>query len=47
MVLPRMGRPRIVSGPRIGVDYGGKWAAEPLRFCDLKSDHLSRPPRAR
>ena len=47
IVLPRMGRPRIVSGPRIGVDYAGKWAAEPLRFCDLKSAHLSRPPRAR
>jgi len=47
LVLPRMGRPRIVSGPRIGVDYAGKWAAEPLRFCDLKSAHLSRPPRAR
>lgn len=47
LVLPRLGRPRIVSGPRIGVDYAGKWAAEPLRFCDLKSAHLSRPPRAR
>jgi DNA-3-methyladenine glycosylase len=47
LVLPRMGRPRIVSGPRVGVDYAGKWAAEPLRFCDVKSAHLSRPPRAR
>jgi DNA-3-methyladenine glycosylase len=47
IVLPRMGRPRVVSGPRVGVDYAGKWAAEPLRFCDVKSAHLSRPPRAR
>jgi hypothetical protein len=29
------------------VDYAGKWAAEPLRFCDVSSAHLSRPPRAR
>jgi DNA-3-methyladenine glycosylase len=47
IVLPRLGRPRISRGPRIGVDYAGKWAAEPLRFCDVKSAHLSRPPRAR
>ena len=47
LVLPRTGRPRIVAGPRIGVAYAGKWAAEPLRFCDVRSEHLSRPPRAR
>src|SRR3954447_18587786 len=47
IVLPRLGRPRIVRGPRVGVDYAGSWAAEPLRFCDVNSAHLSRPPRGR
>jgi DNA-3-methyladenine glycosylase len=47
IVLPRLGRPRIASGPRVGVDYAGKWAAEPLRFCDVDRAPLSRPPRAR
>ena len=47
IVLPRVGRPRIARGPRIGVDYAGPWAAEPLRFCDLNSAHLSRPAPAR
>ena len=50
IILPRAGaRPRIVRGPRIGVDYAGQWAGEPLRFCDARSGHLSRPatPRAR
>jgi DNA-3-methyladenine glycosylase len=47
IVLPRLGRPRVVRVPRIGVDYAGKWAAEPLRFCDLNSAHLSRPPPPR
>ena len=42
IVLPRRGRPRIARGPRVGVDYAGKWAAEPLRFCDADSPHLSR-----
>jgi DNA-3-methyladenine glycosylase len=44
---PRQGtRPRIVRGPRIGVAYAGVWADEPLRFCDAKSAHLSRPNQA-
>ena len=47
VVLPRVRRPRIVRGPRIGVDYAGRWAEEPLRFCDAQSSHLSRPARAR
>lgn len=29
----RTKRPRIIAGPRIGVDYAGDWAAAPLRFC--------------
>ncbi len=47
LIAPRVGRPRIVRGPRIGVDYAGRWAHEPLRFCDAKSAHLSRPARSR
>ena len=43
IVLPRRGRPRIARGPRIGVDYAGPWAGEPLRFCDTSSAYLSRP----
>jgi DNA-3-methyladenine glycosylase len=42
VIAPRVGRPRTVRGPRIGVDYAGRWAAEPLRFCDANSAHLSR-----
>jgi DNA-3-methyladenine glycosylase len=45
LVLPRRSRPRIVRGPRIGVGYAGPWAHEPLRFCDARSAHLSRPAR--
>jgi DNA-3-methyladenine glycosylase len=35
--------PRLWAGPRIGVDYSGEWAKEPLRFCDLESAAVSRP----
>ena len=42
IVLPRRGRPRIVRGPRIGVDYAGPWAARPLRFWIADDPHLSR-----
>ena len=42
IILPRSGpRPRIARGPRIGVDYAGQWAAEPLRFFDARSTHVS------
>lgn len=47
IVLPRRSRPRIVRGPRIGVEYAGEWAEEPLRFCDARSAHLSRPAQPR
>ena len=33
---------RRFRGPRIGVDYAGLWAAEPLRFWDAASRHVSR-----
>lgn len=33
---------RIASGPRIGVDYAGAWAAAPLRFLDPDDPHVSR-----
>jgi DNA-3-methyladenine glycosylase len=43
-IAPRAGpRPRVARGPRIGVDYAGDWAHEPLRFVDERSEHLSRP----
>lgn len=42
VILPRHGaRPRIERGPRIGVDYAGEWAREPLRFWDARSAHVS------
>jgi len=47
VVLPRRTRPRIVRGPRIGVEYAGRWASELLRFCDARSEHLSRPLASR
>jgi DNA-3-methyladenine glycosylase len=44
-IAPRVGpqRPRLLRGPRIGVDYAGIWAAEPLRFCDAASAFVSKP----
>jgi DNA-3-methyladenine glycosylase len=43
-IAPRVGaKPRVARGPRIGVDYAGDWAHEPLRFVDERSEHLSRP----
>lgn len=33
---------RIVSSPRIGVDYAGDWAQRPWRFHDAQSAHVSR-----
>jgi DNA-3-methyladenine glycosylase len=35
--------PQLWTGPRVGIDYAGDWADAPLRFCDRKSRHLSRP----
>ena len=35
--------PRIASGPRVGVDYAGDWAARPLRFWISDDPHVSRP----
>lgn len=33
----------VVASPRIGVDYAGGWAAEPLRFHLRDHPHVSRP----
>ncbi|MCA1826581.1 MAG: DNA-3-methyladenine glycosylase [Myxococcales bacterium] len=49
IILPRRPpKPRVARGPRIGVDYAGDWAQEPLRFWDQRSVHISRKvtPRA-
>jgi DNA-3-methyladenine glycosylase len=35
---------RVGVGPRVGVAYAGAWAHEHLRFADLGSPHVSRPP---
>jgi DNA-3-methyladenine glycosylase len=41
VILPRSRRPRLGRSQRIGVEYAGPWAAEPLRFFDLRSEHVS------
>jgi DNA-3-methyladenine glycosylase len=42
-VEPRSGRPpEISSGPRVGVDYAGDWAARPMRFWITDDPHVSR-----
>ncbi len=39
---PRNRQPvRIGTGPRIGVDYAGKWARHPWRFFDRDSPFVS------
>ncbi len=35
-------KPNIRSGPRIGVDYAGSWAARPMRFWIADDPHVSR-----
>jgi DNA-3-methyladenine glycosylase len=39
----RVPRPRVRRGPRIGVDYAGKWAAKPYRFWISGNAHVSGP----
>ncbi len=42
-IEPRAGRrPSTRSGPRIGVEYAGTWAARPLRFWIADDPHVSR-----
>lgn len=41
-VEPRVGRPRIARGPRVGVEYSRAWAARPLRFWIADDVHVSR-----
>lgn len=36
-------RPKIVSRPRIGVEYAGEWAKKALRFYVAGNPHVSRP----
>jgi DNA-3-methyladenine glycosylase len=43
LAAPLGARPQVVRGPRVGVDYAGAWAREPLRFCAKGSLHVSRP----
>jgi DNA-3-methyladenine glycosylase len=36
-------QPRILVGPRVGVDYAQDWKDEPLRFMDRDSRAVSKP----
>ncbi|HSK03268.1 MAG TPA: DNA-3-methyladenine glycosylase [Kofleriaceae bacterium] len=40
------GGPPVQSGPRVGVDYAGEWAARPLRFWWRDHPAVSRPAGA-
>jgi DNA-3-methyladenine glycosylase len=43
-LLAREGkRPRVVTGPRINVDYAGQWALKPWRFAVDQEPAVSRP----
>src|SRR5919109_5659749 len=45
-IAPRLGpKPRLWKGPRVGVEYSGRWARRKLRFCDKASPRC--PARAR
>lgn len=42
-VQPRSGAPPAVHrGPRVGIDYAGAWASQPLRFWIADDRHVSR-----
>lgn len=43
---PRVGRRQIGVSARVGVGYAREWADAPLRFFDLASPHVSRPPKS-
>jgi len=34
---------RLKTGPRIGVDYAGEWAARPWRYWEAGNRHVSKP----
>ncbi|MHB8879319.1 MAG: DNA-3-methyladenine glycosylase, partial [Myxococcaceae bacterium] len=40
---PQVPRAEVRRGPRIGVDYAGRWAERPYRFWVSGSPHVSRP----
>ena len=44
-IAPRRERaaPKLVRTARVGVEYSGLWATEPLRFCEAGSPFVSRP----
>jgi DNA-3-methyladenine glycosylase len=41
-IVPGRAPGRVMSGPRVGVDYAGDWAARPLRFWIADDPHVSR-----
>ena len=42
-VLHRENPPRVLSGPRVGVEYALQWKDAPLRFADGDSPAVSKP----
>jgi DNA-3-methyladenine glycosylase len=44
LFLARPDRPRgrVVTSPRVGVEYAGQWAKEPSRFFEIGNAHVSR-----
>jgi DNA-3-methyladenine glycosylase len=42
-LLGREHRPRIVTGPRVNVDYAGRWAAKRWRYAIDQEPAVSRP----
>ena len=43
-VAPHAAPPAVATGPRVGVDYAGAWAAEPLRYWWPDHPAVSRAP---
>jgi DNA-3-methyladenine glycosylase len=40
---PRERAPKVVTGPRVNVDYAGDWALRPWRFAVQGERAVSRP----
>ncbi len=43
----RIAATSVATGPRVGIDYAGEWAAAPLRFWLTDHPAVSRPARGR
>jgi DNA-3-methyladenine glycosylase len=47
LFLAEGARTKVLSSPRIGVDYAGEWAKKPWRFYDPTSRYVSPHPTRR